>query len=117
MDSDRLLLDHDRITRAADGMISNHGKDALAEANRRVQTLRSSGCDSAAATWETICELIHIRIGDCPGGLERPRCRMCGSINLEIPEKPTPDCIVFCLDCRAAENYWSFKLRAQSGRP
>ena len=63
MDTDLPLLDHDRIARAAEGMISNHGKDALAEANRRAKTLRSSGCDSAAVTWESICELIQLRIG------------------------------------------------------
>jgi hypothetical protein len=44
-------------------MIANHGKDALAEAERRTQTLRSSGCDAAAVTWESICELIQLRIG------------------------------------------------------
>ncbi len=61
MDTDLPLLDHDRITRAADGMIYNHGKDALAEADRRAQALRSSGCDSAAVTWERVCEILKVR--------------------------------------------------------
>jgi hypothetical protein len=64
MDTDLPLLDHDRIARAAEGMISNHGKNALAEAVRRAQVLRSAGCDSAAAAWESICELIQVDIGD-----------------------------------------------------
>ncbi len=63
MDADLPLLDNDRITRAAEGMIANHGKDALAEAERRTQALRSAGCDTAATTWERICELIQLRIG------------------------------------------------------
>ena len=63
MDTDLPLLDHDRIARAAEGMISNYGQGALAEADRRAKTLRSSGCDSAAGTWESICELIQLRIG------------------------------------------------------
>ena len=64
MDTDLPLLDHDRIARAAEGMISNHGKDALAEAEKRAQTLRSSGCDAAAGNWESIFELIQGRIGE-----------------------------------------------------
>jgi hypothetical protein len=63
MDTDLPLLDHDRIARAAEGMISNHGKDALAEAVRRVQSMRSAGCDSTAAAWECVCEVIQGRIG------------------------------------------------------
>jgi hypothetical protein len=57
-----LDINWDQISRAADGMISNHGKDALAEAYRRAQTLRSAGCYTAAMTWESICELIQGRI-------------------------------------------------------
>ncbi len=64
MEDDPPLLDHDRIIRAADGMISNHGRGALAEAKRRAQTLRSAGCYSAAVTWESIFELIQGRIGE-----------------------------------------------------
>ncbi len=55
-------INWDQISRAADGMISNHGKDALAEAERRAQTLRLAGCYSAVA-WENICEVIQDRIG------------------------------------------------------
>ncbi len=56
-------IDHHQIRRAADGMISNHGKNALAEADRRAQTLRSAGCHSAAEAWKCICDLIQLRIG------------------------------------------------------
>ncbi len=63
MEADLPLLGHDRIIRAAEGMISNHGKNALAEAVRRARILRSAGCDSAAAAWESICEIIRVRIG------------------------------------------------------
>ena len=61
MDADIPLLDHDRITRAAEGMIANHGNDALAEAERRAKTLRYSGCDAAAGSWERICEVLKVR--------------------------------------------------------
>ncbi len=66
MDTDLPLLDHDRIARAAEGMISNHGKDALAEAERRTQTLRSAGCEAAAGNWERVCGIIQVRIGGYP---------------------------------------------------
>ncbi len=66
MDADLPLLDHDRIARAAEGMIANHGKDALAEAERPTQTLRSAGCDAAAGNWERVCEIIQVRIGGYP---------------------------------------------------
>ncbi len=59
-----LDINWDQISRAADGMISNHGKDALAEAERRAQNLRFAGCYSAAVTWESIFELIQGRIGE-----------------------------------------------------
>ncbi len=58
-----LDINWDQISRAADGMISNHGRGALAEAERRAQTLRSAGCHSSAVTWEKIFELIQDRIG------------------------------------------------------
>ena len=61
MDTDLPLLDHDRIARAAEGMIANHGKDALAEAERRTQTLRSAGCDAAAGNWERVCGVLKVR--------------------------------------------------------
>lgn len=63
MDTDLPLIDNDRITRAAEGMISNYGKDALAEAVRRAQTMRSAGCDPTAVAWERICEVIEGRLG------------------------------------------------------
>jgi hypothetical protein len=63
MEDDPPLLDHYRITRAAEAMISNHGKNALAEADRRAQTLRSAGCVVAAANWGYVCEIIQVRIG------------------------------------------------------
>ena len=61
MNSDIPLLDHDRIARAAEAMISSYGKDALAEADRRAQTLRSAGCDAAATTWERVCGILKVR--------------------------------------------------------
>ena len=57
-----LEINWEQASRAADGMISNHGKDAFAEAERRAQTLRSAGCYSAAVTWEIICKHIQDRI-------------------------------------------------------
>jgi hypothetical protein len=63
MDIDLPLIDNDRITRAAEGMISNYGKDALAEAVRRAQTMRSAGCDPTAVAWERICDVIQGRLG------------------------------------------------------
>ena len=61
MEADLPLLDHDRIARAAEGMIANYGKDALAEAERRTQTLRSAGCDAAARNWERVCGVLKVR--------------------------------------------------------
>ena len=58
-----LDINWDQIGRATEGMISNHGKGALAEAERRAQNLRSAGCYSAAVAWEGICELIQDHIG------------------------------------------------------
>ena len=63
MDTDLPLIDQDRIARAAEGMILNYGKDALAEALRRTKTMRSLGCDATAAAWERICEVIRVRAG------------------------------------------------------
>ena len=57
-----LEINWEQVSRAADGMISNHGKNAVAEAQRRAQTLRSEGCYSAAVTWEIICKHIQDRI-------------------------------------------------------
>ncbi len=61
METDLPLLDHDRIARTAEGMISNHGKDALAEAVRRAQTMRSAGCEAAAGNWERVCGILKAR--------------------------------------------------------
>ena len=62
MDIELPLIDNDRITRAAEGMISNYGKDALAEAVRRAQRMRSAGCDPTAVAWERICDVIQGRL-------------------------------------------------------
>lgn len=117
MNTDLSLLDPDRLKRAADGMISNHGMDALEKANRRVQNLRSTGCDAAAEVWERICQLIQVRSGG--QGMRvaiQARCRLCGSSNLGITQKPRPDSIVVCLNCGAGEKYRDFERRVQSGR-
>jgi len=63
MKSDPPLLDHDRYTRAAEAMIANYGSQALAEAAKRAQTMRSSGCDTTADTWDYICRIIRARFG------------------------------------------------------
>ncbi len=57
-----LDINWEQASRAADGMISNHGKDALAEAERRAQNLRYAGCYSAAIGWDIICKHIQDRI-------------------------------------------------------
>ncbi len=62
MDFD-LDINWGQASRAANGMISNHGKDALAEGERRAQNLRYAGCYSAAMGWDIICEHIQGRIG------------------------------------------------------
>jgi len=63
MTSDQPPLDHDRCARAAEAMIANFGTQALAEATRRAQAMRSSGCDTTADTWECICKIIRARFG------------------------------------------------------
>ena len=115
METDLPLLDHDRITRAAEGMISNYGSDASAEAKRRAQMLRSAGSEAAAAIWESISELIQVRDGGCPNGRSSAQCRSCGGINLEIPQWAAPDSFVLCLDCAAAERYRDFERRVPPG--
>ena len=50
-----------KISRAADGMILNHGEGAVAECKRRAETMRSEGRYVAAATWDSICKLIRDR--------------------------------------------------------
>ena len=56
-----LDINWDQISRAADGMIANYSEDALAEGERRAQTMRNAGRYTAAVTWESICELIKDR--------------------------------------------------------
>jgi hypothetical protein len=62
MDFD-LDINWENAGRAANGMISTHGKDALAEGERRAQNLRYAGCYSAAMGWDIICDHIQGRIG------------------------------------------------------
>ena len=57
-----LDINWEQASRAADGMISNHGKNALAEAERRAQTLRYAGCYSTAVVWDIICKHIQDRM-------------------------------------------------------
>ena len=115
METDLPLLDHDRIARAAEGMISNYGRDASAEAIRRAEVLRSAGSEAAATIWQSISELIQDRDGGCPNGRRSAQCRSCGGIHLDIPEWAQPDSIVLCLDCAAAERYRNFERRVLSG--
>ena len=56
-----LEINWDQISRASDEMINNFGEDALAEAECRAQNMRSAGRYSAAATWESIYQLIKER--------------------------------------------------------
>lgn len=39
-------------------MIRNYGSQALAEARKRVQNVRSEGFESVANTWALICKVI-----------------------------------------------------------
>ena len=58
-------IDQCRIIRAAEGMISNHGSNALAESNRRAHCLRSEGLEPFAETWECISQAInHLQVTD-----------------------------------------------------
>lgn len=115
METDLPLLDQDRITRAAEGMISNYGRDASAEANRRARTLRSAGSEAAARIWENICALIQVRDAGRPNGRWSAQCRRCSGINLDIPECAAPESIVSCLDCAAGERYRDFERRVLRG--
>ena len=54
-----LPMSDDQIVRAAEAMIAEHGSEALANAIRSADALRSQGFDSVAATWELICEVIR----------------------------------------------------------
>ena len=48
MEADRPLLDHDRIARAAEGMISCYGKAARAESDRRAQVNQAAALHGQA---------------------------------------------------------------------
>lgn len=63
MDLDKPQLDYDRLVRAAEAMIASYGKDALEVALGRATTMRLAGCDSSAATWDSICKIIRARLG------------------------------------------------------
>jgi len=117
MNSNLSLLDPERLTRAAEGMISNHGKDALEEAKRRLETLRFSGCDAAADIWERICQLIQVRVGSLEMPIAIPaRCRLRGRDNPVDPQKPASDGTVVCLYCGASEAYRDFERLVLSDR-
>ena len=115
MDNELPFVDQQRIARAAEGMISNHGANAFTVADQRAQLLRSAGRDMAAATWESISELIQIRLGDCPDGRRSAHCRLCGGINLNVPAWPAAEDMVLCLDCGTAERYGDLESRMRSG--
>ena len=117
MDNDLPFVDQERIARAAEGMISNHGTQAFAVADQRAQLLRSAGRDTAASTWESISELIQVRLEDCPDCRRSAHCRMCGGVNLNMPAWPAPEDFVLCLDCGTGERYRDLKDRVQSGGP
>jgi len=115
MDNDLPFVDQERIARAAEGMISNHGANAFAVADQRAQMLRSAGRDMAAATWQSISQLIQVRLGDCPDGRRSAHCRLCGGVNLNVPDWPQPQDMVLCLDCGIGERYGDLESRMQSG--
>jgi hypothetical protein len=47
-------------------MIGEHGPEALAEAKKRAQTLRSEGFESIAKTWDLICAVVRDLDGSEP---------------------------------------------------
>ena len=53
-----LPIGSDGIHRAAEEMIADHGPEALAEAKKRAQAVRSEGFESLAKTWDLICAVI-----------------------------------------------------------
>ena len=57
-----LDINWDQISRAADEMVNNFGEDAVAEAERRAETMRSAGRYTVALTWESICQIIKDRL-------------------------------------------------------
>ena len=58
-----LPIDHQGIVRAAEEMISDYGSQALANATKLAQELRSEGFESVANTWDLICEVIKNQQG------------------------------------------------------
>ena len=52
------MIGRRQIIRAAEGMISNHGSEALTVANRRAHNLRSQGLKSTCATWVLVSQAI-----------------------------------------------------------
>ena len=58
LDFDEPLLDNDRLIRAATAMISSFGIQASAEASKRAEDMRLSGCYPTAATWDEISKII-----------------------------------------------------------
>jgi len=54
-----LPIDHRGIVRAAEEMINDYGAEALTNARKRAQELRSEGFESVAGTWDLICEVIR----------------------------------------------------------
>ena len=61
-----LPIGPDGIYRAAEEMIGEHGPEALAEAKKRAQTLRSEGFESIAKTWDLICAVVRDLDGSEP---------------------------------------------------
>ncbi len=59
MDS-ALPLDEFQIAHVAEGMIREHGDEALTKADDYVKKLKSEGFESVAKTWELIREVIQV---------------------------------------------------------
>ncbi len=57
--AEALPIGSDGIHRAAEEMIADHGPEALAEAKKRAQAVRSEGFESLAKTWDLICAVIR----------------------------------------------------------
>ena len=56
--AEALPIGSDGIHRAAEEMITEYGSEALAEAKKRAQAVRSEGFESLAKTWDLICAAI-----------------------------------------------------------
>ena len=48
-------------------------------------------------------------------GFHSAHCRMCGGMNLDIPEQVVPDSIILCLDCGAGEKCRDLARRVHFG--